>query len=112
MSPWQNSTEVKEWPFESNILLSQTPPLTFRVNWDKWINIADQSEKTKGLNMEYWASLDITMNVSIVKYLLSFNDSEYHDLGFCLIKNMHFPFKINWYTTRVKVFIETNLGWL
>lgn len=62
--------------------------------------------------MEYWASLDITINVSFVKYLLSFNDSGYHDLGFWLIQNMHFSFKINWYATRVKVFIETNLGWL
>lgn len=74
------------------------------------INIADQSEKTNGLNVEYWASLDITMNVSFVKCLLSFNDSEYHDLGFWLIQNMHFSFKINWCTTRVKVFTKTNLG--
>lgn len=95
-----------------NIMLSQAPPLALCVNWDKGINIAEQSEKTNGLNMEYWASLDITMNVSIAKCLLNFNDSGHHDLGFCLIQNMHFPFKINWYTTRVKVFIETNLGWV
>lgn len=29
MSPWQNGTEVKEWPLKSNMLLSQAPPLTF-----------------------------------------------------------------------------------
>lgn len=104
MSPWQNCTEVKEWPWNKHTAVTSSTTC--------FLFIAEQSEKTNRLNMEYWASLDIIMNVSIAKCLLNFNDSGHHDLGFCLIQNMHFPFKINWYTTRVKVFIETNLGWV
>lgn len=76
------------------------------------IIISEKTEKTNGLNMQYWASLDIIMNISFVKCLLSFNDYGYHDLGFLFIQHLHFPFKINWYTTRIKVFIDSNLGWL
>ena len=65
MPLWPNSIEVKEVPWKSNILWSQTPPPTYCVNVGKRIDMAAPNEKTY---MGHCAWLDIAMNFSFVKY--------------------------------------------